>query len=80
MPVLPPYRNQSIDFHSKSIEICTANQLTGFYMRATLAFNGLKYISIKKTNNKIIKKAIIIHKIFEADSSFHVKQRTKRKV
>ena len=21
--------------------ICTANQLTGFYMRATLAFNGL---------------------------------------
>ena len=22
--------------------ICTANQLTGFYMRATLAFNGLK--------------------------------------
>ena len=22
--------------------ICCANQLTGFYMRATLAFNGLK--------------------------------------
>ena len=24
--------------------ICTANQLTGFYMRATLAFNGLNYL------------------------------------
>ena len=34
MPVLPSYRNQSIVWHSK--------KLTGFYMRATLAFNGLK--------------------------------------
>ena len=25
-----------------SQSICTANQLTGFYMRATLALNGLK--------------------------------------
>ena len=33
MPVLPSYSNQSI--------ICCANQLTGFYMRATLALNGL---------------------------------------
>ena len=32
MPVLPSYRNQSIDLHSK---------LTGFYIRATLALNGL---------------------------------------
>ena len=32
MPVLPLYRNQSTDLLSK---------LTGFYMRATLAFNGL---------------------------------------
>ena len=32
MPVLPSYRNQSI---------CCANQMTGFYIRATLAFNGL---------------------------------------
>ena len=31
MPVLPLHRNQSVD--------CSANQLTGFYMRATLAFN-----------------------------------------
>ena len=30
MPMVPSYRNQS-----------TANQLTGFYMRATLALNGL---------------------------------------
>ena len=29
MPVLPSYRNQSID-------------LTGFYMRTTLALNGLR--------------------------------------
>ena len=33
MPVLPSYRNQSVDLHS--------NQLTGFYMRVRLAFNGL---------------------------------------
>ena len=33
MPVLPSYSNQSI--------ICCANQLTGFYMRATLVLNGL---------------------------------------
>ena len=33
MPVLPTYRNQSIDLLRKS--------LTGFYIRATLAFNRL---------------------------------------
>ena len=27
--------------------IYSANQLTGFYMRATLALNGLKYINIE---------------------------------
>ena len=32
MPVLPSYRSQSIDLHSTN----------GFYMRATLALNGLK--------------------------------------
>ena len=31
VPVLPSYRNQSIDLH----------QLTGFYIRATLALYGL---------------------------------------
>ena len=41
MPVLPPYRNQSIDLHS------TANQLTGFYMRATLALTRLRNESKK---------------------------------
>ena len=34
VPVLPSYRNQSIDLLSKSI-------VTGFYMRATLALSGL---------------------------------------
>ena len=33
MPVLPSYRNQSVDLHNKS--------LTDFYMKATLAFKGL---------------------------------------
>ena len=33
MPVLLSYRDQLIDLHS--------NQLTGFYMRATLAFTEL---------------------------------------
>ena len=37
MPALPSYRNQSIDLQL----ICTANQLTGFFMSATLALNGL---------------------------------------
>ena len=36
MPVLP---------HIETIHSCIANQLTGFYMRATLAFNGLKYFN-----------------------------------
>ena len=34
MPVLPSYRNRQL--------ICCANQWTGFYIRAALAFNGLK--------------------------------------
>ena len=34
VPVLPSYRPQSVD-------LCTANQLTGFCMRATLALNRL---------------------------------------
>ena len=46
MPLLPSYRNQSNDLLCKSrIKtsqlICFANRLTGFYMEATLAFNGL---------------------------------------
>ena len=35
MPALLSYRNQSIDW--------SANQLTGFYMGVTLAFNGLAF-------------------------------------
>ena len=35
MPMLPWYRNQSIEGPQ-------ADQLTGFYMETTLAFNGLK--------------------------------------
>ena len=31
--------------------ICCANQLTGFYMRATLALNGLTEIDYKITGN-----------------------------
>ena len=38
MLVLPSYRKQSIDLHSKS------GSKTGFYMRATLAFNELNHI------------------------------------
>ena len=34
MPVLPHIETSQL--------ICTADQLTGFYMRATLAFNGLR--------------------------------------
>ena len=40
MPVLPSYKNQSIDLHSKSTD-------TGFYMRARLAFNGLSKYAYK---------------------------------
>ena len=42
MPVLPSYGNQSIDLLYKS--------MTGFYMRATLAFDGLTELwSVKFT-------------------------------
>ena len=34
--------NASIALIETSQLICIANQLTGLYMRATLAFNGLK--------------------------------------
>ena len=34
--------------------ICCANQLTGFYMRATLALNGLNTIIATILNKKII--------------------------
>ena len=56
MPVLPTYRNQSTDLHSKSQLICIANQFTGFYVRATLAFNGLinKYIYLTYVNEQIM--------------------------
>ena len=42
MPVLSSYRDQSI---------CIANQLTGFYMTATLAFNGLLKIDFNPILN-----------------------------
>ena len=38
MPVLPHIETSQL--------ICTADQLTGFYMRATLAFNALKAIPL----------------------------------
>ena len=43
MPVLPSYRNQSIDLlvvRQKAFDAPQSNQLTGFYMRATLPLNG----------------------------------------
>ena len=45
--------------------MCYANQLTGFYMRATLAFNGLKEKSghIGKKSVETLK--ILCSKIFE---------------
>ena len=46
MPVLPSYRNQSTDL------LCCANQLTGFFMRATLAFNGLSKGKVSSLENK----------------------------
>ena len=38
MPVLPHIENSKL--------ICTANQLTGVYMRATLTFNGLTSLKV----------------------------------
>ena len=43
MSVLPAYRNQSINLHNKSVDWFLYDGLTGFYMRATLTFNGLKH-------------------------------------
>ena len=39
MPVLPHIETSQL--------ICCANQLTGFCMRATLAFNGLSSLNIR---------------------------------
>ena len=46
MPVLLSYRNQSTDL------LCCANHLTGFFMTATLAFNGLNKGKISSLENK----------------------------
>ena len=45
-----PIKGQCCPHIETSQLICDANQLTGFYMRATLALNGLN-----KTCNKISK-------------------------
>ena len=42
MPVLPAYRNQSVDLLCK-------NQLTGFSIRSKLAYNGLSFSSFSNT-------------------------------
>ena len=39
--VLPSYWNQSISIWGQHYCICCADQLTGFYMRATMALNEL---------------------------------------
>ena len=41
-----PYRNQSIDLQSKSID-----QLTGFYMRETLVAKVLHVLLLNKSND-----------------------------
>ena len=41
MPVFPHIETSQL--------ICKANQLAGFYMRATLAFNGLKIFKVRLT-------------------------------
>ena len=49
MPVLPSYRNQSID-------------LTGFYMRTTLALNGLRGSAVEFPEGAI--RDALLKKIF----------------
>ena len=39
--MLTEFYDASVTLIEKSQLICTANQLSGFYMTATLAFNGL---------------------------------------
>ena len=56
MPVSPSYRNQTSEL------ICCANQLTGFYTNATLAFNGL--IKKIKENTAIIHVKVNHYKFF----------------
>ena len=42
-------KHQSCHHIETSPVICSANQLTSFYMMATLTFNELRYISIGPT-------------------------------
>ena len=50
MPVLPHVGTSQL--------ICCVNQLTGFYMRATLAFNGLNALASYKPPHLCISKAV----------------------
>ena len=47
-----PLKRQSCHHIENSQLICRTNQLTGFYMMATLAFNKLIHVSYIKFGNK----------------------------
>ena len=56
---------------SASVALCTANQLTGFYMRATLALNGLNnFVNLedKKKDSKSRKHPITDIKLKHRDA------------
>ena len=56
--MLPLYRDQSIDLlvvlKGLPFDASQANQLTGFYMRATLVFNGLSSCTFCFLNSPLV--------------------------
>ena len=68
MPLLPSYTNQSTDLlvvrqkvkaFIRHFDTPKANQLTGFYLRATFAFNELTEKSFEGNENLCLKKSVI---------------------
>ena len=68
MPLLPSYTNQSTDLlvvrqkvkaFIRHFDAPKANQLTGFYLRATFAFNELTEKSFEGNENLCLKKSVI---------------------
>ena len=56
-----PFNNQCFHHIETNQLICTANQLTGFYMRATLPFNGLNMQASSIVLRKLRKKQVEIN-------------------
>ena len=65
MPVLPSYRNQSTDLHSKSIDRFLDDANTGFYCVKLISKNEnrLKFWTLKETFDQKMSKILEDHSL-----------------